>query len=61
MGRAGVELDGSDHENDPLGKLRDRAEAVDDGSQRDVPTSLDETAEEGRGAEEEVSKEQEAG
>ena len=34
MGRAGVELDGSDHENDPLGKLRDRAEAVDDGSQR---------------------------
>ena len=61
MGRAGVELDGSDHENDPLGKLRDRAEAVDDGSQRDIPASLDETVGEGRGVEEAAPKEQEAG
>tara|TARA_Y100000589_G_C27198015_1_gene647910 strand:+ start:3609 stop:7502 length:3894 start_codon:yes stop_codon:yes gene_type:complete len=61
MGRAGVELDASDHENDPLGNLRDRAEAVDDGSQRDIPASLDETVGEGRGVEEAATKEQEAG
>ena len=61
MGRAGVELDASDHENDPLGNLRDRAEAVDDGSQRDIPASLAETVGEGRGVEEAATKEQEAG
>ena len=59
--RAGVDLDGPEDGNDPLGNLRDRAESAEDGSQRDVRTSLDGTIADGEVTEEQSEIDQKTG
>ena len=56
-----MDLDGPEDGNDPLGNLRDRAESAEDGSQRDVRTSLDGTIADGEVTEEQAEIDQKTG